>query len=134
MKTETKNIFANALLLKVDPETREVVKKWVDFYKEYRQILDADIVHLRRPDGKSWDGIMHVDPEGEEKGLIMLYNPGSEDINKSLTFDLYYTGLQEQVMLSQEAGDFSPKDLKDETFLTLDVLILANGWTWYVVR
>ncbi len=31
-------------------ETKAVVKKWVDFYKTYRDILTSDIVHVRRPD------------------------------------------------------------------------------------
>ena len=30
--------------------TMQVVKKWVDFYKTYRDILISDIVHVRRPD------------------------------------------------------------------------------------
>ncbi|MBN1125385.1 MAG: hypothetical protein JXA82_10280, partial [Sedimentisphaerales bacterium] len=30
--------------------TKAVVKKWVDFYKKYRPILDSDIIHLRRAD------------------------------------------------------------------------------------
>ncbi len=28
----------------------QLVKKWVDFYKTYRDILISDIVHVRRPD------------------------------------------------------------------------------------
>ena len=28
----------------------ELVKKWVGFYKTYRDILISDIVHVRRPD------------------------------------------------------------------------------------
>jgi len=34
------------------PETKAVVKKWVDFYKQHRPILDSDFLHLRRPDGR----------------------------------------------------------------------------------
>src|SRR5579884_498568 len=40
--------------------TRAVVKRWVDFYKRYRAILDSDIVHVRRPDGRGIDCILHV--------------------------------------------------------------------------
>ena len=28
----------------------QVVLKWVTFYKQYRDILTSDIVHVRRPD------------------------------------------------------------------------------------
>ncbi len=30
--------------------TMQLVKKWVGFYKTYRDILISDIVHVRRPD------------------------------------------------------------------------------------
>ena len=36
--------------------TRAVVRKWVDFYKAHRAILDSDIVHLRRPTGATGTG------------------------------------------------------------------------------
>ncbi len=43
--------------------TKAVVKKWVDFYKEHRAILDSDIIHVRRPDGRDIDCILHVNPQ-----------------------------------------------------------------------
>ncbi len=43
-------------------ETKAVVKKWVDFYKAHRAILDSDLIHLRRADGRDWDGWLHVNP------------------------------------------------------------------------
>ncbi len=42
---------------------RAVVKRWVDFYKLHRAILDSDLIHLRRPDGRDWDGWLHVNPK-----------------------------------------------------------------------
>ena len=32
------------------PMSETLVKKWVSFYKLYRDILTSDIVHIRRPD------------------------------------------------------------------------------------
>ena len=49
-------------------ETKALVKRWVDFYKRYRAILDSDIVHVRRPDGRDLDMILHVNPRLPEKG------------------------------------------------------------------
>ena len=46
-------------------ETKAVVKKWVDFYKAHRAILDSDLIHLRRADGRDWDGWLHVNPRFE---------------------------------------------------------------------
>ncbi|MFC2126047.1 hypothetical protein ACFLU5_14690 [Bacteroidota bacterium] len=116
------------------PETQEIVKKWVDFYKKHRQILDADVIHLRRPDGRDWDGLLHVDPEGDEKGLIMLYNPLSEKIHKTIEVDLYYTGLQDEIMISREDGPYEKKILEDKTKIQLQIDIPARGWTWMVLN
>ena len=32
------------------PKSQAIVKKWVSFFKQYRDILISDIVHVRRPD------------------------------------------------------------------------------------
>ena len=49
----------------------------IAWYKKYREILNADIIHLRRADGRDWDGIMHVNP-WKHKALLMLYSPLKE--------------------------------------------------------
>jgi hypothetical protein len=51
------------------------VKKWVGFYKKHRAILDSDIIHVRRPDGRDIDCMMHVNPQLKERALAMVYNP-----------------------------------------------------------
>ncbi len=73
--------------------TKAVVKKWVDFYKAHRAILDSDIIHLRRADGRDLDYILHVNPQLKECGLLMIYNPRDEAVTRKLTVPLYYTGL-----------------------------------------
>ena len=57
------------------PETLDLVKKWVAFYKKHRAILDSDIIHVKRADGRDIDAILHVNPSIDEKGLLMVYNP-----------------------------------------------------------
>ena len=47
--------------------TKSLVKKWVDFYKTYRDIVTSDIVHIRRPDMQSIDSFMHVNPYIDNK-------------------------------------------------------------------
>ena len=63
-------------------ETKAMVTEVIDWYKKYRNILNADIIRLRRADGKDWDGWMHVDPQGKEKALVMLFNPSNEPMRK----------------------------------------------------
>ena len=40
-------------------ETKALVMKWVTFCKAHREVIDmGDLIHLRRPDGRDWDGII----------------------------------------------------------------------------
>ena len=47
--------------------TKSAVIKWVSWFKRYRDTLESDIIHLRRCDGQSWDGILHANPTGKRE-------------------------------------------------------------------
>ena len=64
--------------------TKALVQKWIAWYKKYREILNADVIHLRRPDGRDLDGILHVNPAGREKGLALFFNPTGAAIEKPI--------------------------------------------------
>ena len=36
--------------------SREVVRTWVTFYKKHREVLGADLVHVRRPNMQVGEG------------------------------------------------------------------------------
>jgi hypothetical protein len=111
-----------------------VVAKWVSFYKTHRAILDSDIIHIRRPDGRDYDGILHVNPDLEEKGLLMLYNPLGKEIRKKITLNLYYTGLDAEALVSQEGGIPKTYFLDRSYNIEMDIAIPAHGETWYVIK
>lgn len=114
--------------------TKAMVKKWVDFYKKHRQILDSDIIHLRRPDGTDWDGFLHVDPGGEEKGLLMLYNPTAEAITRELNIPVYYTGLSDKVKLESSTGNTEICPVSRDYQISVIADIPAKGFSYYVLR
>jgi hypothetical protein len=111
-------------------ETKRVVTRWVDFYKNNRAILDSDIVHLRRPDGRDWDGILHVNPRLQTRGLAMLYNPLDEQITREIKLPLYYTGLTKTASVSREDAPRKLYDLDREFNVKVTVEIPAQGRTW----
>lgn len=115
------------------PQTKALVKKWVDFYKKHRQVLDADIIHIRRPDGRDYDAILHVNPHGEEKGLLMVYNPLNEPIIRDLEIDLYYTGLKNEIMMSEKDNAFLKKQLQGSR-LSIQVKLPAKSQSWFVFK
>jgi hypothetical protein len=116
------------------PETKALVEKWVGFYKKHREVLDADIIHLRRPDGRDWDGILHVNPTGEEKGLLMLYNPLNEDITRNITVPVYYTDLHNHLVLEDQQGKTQTVAVSRDYEITIEVDIPANGYSYFIMR
>lgn len=114
--------------------TKQTVIRVIEWYKRYRQILNADIIHLRRPDGRDWDGILHVDPTLAEKGLLMLYNPLKVPIRRSIQVPLYYTGLEKTALFKEKGAKVQKLKLNRNYEATLDVEIPAEGYTWFVIE
>lgn len=115
-------------------DTRAVVKQWVDFYKKYRQILEADIIHLRRPDARDLDGFLHVDPFGEIRGLAMVFNPLDVEVLRPWRLPLYYTGLQASATVREQEGPGQVFQIEGDGSVTLDVSVPAHGVTWFIVE
>jgi pimeloyl-ACP methyl ester carboxylesterase len=113
--------------------TRETVAAVIRWYKKHRTILNSDIIHLRRADGRDWDGILHVDPLGEERGFAMLYNPLDHAIERTIGLPLYYTGLGNSAMVSVEdepAQSYTP----DRSWnIRIKITIPAAGYTWLTI-
>jgi hypothetical protein len=107
--------------------TRAVVKKWVGFYQANRAILDSDLVHLRRADGRDWDGWLHVNPQLRTCGLAMLYNPLDQEIRRTIILPLYYTGLEGKAKIRIGDGQAKTVRLDGRQQATLDVAIPAHG-------
>jgi hypothetical protein len=115
-------------------ETRLMVKSTLDWYKKYRYILNSDMIQLRRPDGRDWDGFLHVNPALSEKGFVMLYNPTNETMNRRITIPLYYSGIKRAAQVSFQGAAFKSIPINAQKEMELDVRIPPNGHVWYVVQ
>jgi hypothetical protein len=116
-------------------ETKEVVRKWVSFYKNHRAILDSDIIHGRRADGRDIDFLVHVNPRLKEKALIVVYNPLDRPAQKILNVPLYYSGLTRQARVSREDATRSRAYTLDRNYsIQLPVEMAPQSVTWFVVR
>ena len=113
--------------------TKKMVEQWVSFYKTHREILDSDIIHLRRPDGRDWDGLLHVNPQGEEKGFLMLYNPLERDIMRTIAVPVYYTGLGDKLTLTNGDGESRTLAISRDYTIDLEVTIPAKGHAYYIL-
>jgi hypothetical protein len=116
------------------PETLELVKKWVSFYKDHRAILDADIIHIKRADGRSLDAILHVNPSIKEKGLLMVYNPLDTKAEQNLTINIYYTGLKYVAFVSENGKSSSRFSVNRNNEITIPVSLEPHSQSWYIIK
>ena len=73
--------------------TRDAVRKWTTWFKAHRRILESDVVHGRRPDGRDVDWLLHVNPRLPTKALLVAYNPLPVAVQRTLVVDLTCAGL-----------------------------------------
>ncbi len=116
------------------PETYELVRKWVAFYKKHRTVLDADIVHVKRADGRDIDAILHVNPGGEEKGLLMVYNPLDREVKQNLDVNVYYTGLTDYARVSENDGKPLKYRINRDYTVSLPVSVGPHSESWYILK
>lgn len=115
-------------------KTKALVAGHIRFYKKYRDILNADIIHLRRPDGRDWDGMLHVDPFLETKGVAILYNPTDMSITREIVLPLYYTGLSDGAMVALDEETYEWHKLNRDYEISLLLTIPAHGHRKVFIR
>ena len=115
-------------------ETRALVAKWVEWFKSQREILESDIIHVRRADGRDIDCILHVNPQSKRCGLAMIYNPLDEAVERTVELPLYYTGLSETAMIREQEGNARKFKLDRSFRVFVPVRIPARSRTWLVIE
>lgn len=114
--------------------TKAMVAESVRWFHQYRDILESDVVHGRRPDGQDLDWLLHVNPQLETCGMLVLFNPTSAPIRRTMNVNLYYTGLTDSATISHR--DQSPTNVKlsRDYRAAIDIEVPAQDMTWYVIR
>ena len=86
-------------------QTRALVSKWVTWFKRHRPILESDVIHLRRPDGRDLDMLLHVNPTTDERAMLVVFNPLDHAVTKSVRVPLRYAGLTGRATVRAAAPD-----------------------------
>lgn len=115
-------------------KTKQLVIKTINWYTKYREILNSAIIHLRRADGRDWDGIMHVNPLLKQKGLVMLFNPTKEKITRQIKLPLYYTGLSTTAAVKEKDKAARIYRLNRDYETEVTITIEPENYTWLVVE
>ena len=118
------------------PRVRDAVKRWVDWYKHHRHILESDLVHGRRADGRDVDWMLHVNPDLPTKGMLVVYNPLEQAVARVLRVPLGLTGLTSGVRAEMGYGPSiqgqasATYSARLDGYVELPVEIPAGGMTW----
>ncbi len=115
-------------------ETKAVVHRWVSWFKQYRDILESDLIHARRANGRDLDYYLHVNPNLKRKAMVVVFNPRTEPANQTIRLPLYYTGLTRSASIRREGGKSQRVSLDHQGTADLQVQIPAEGMAWYVIE
>ncbi len=114
--------------------TRAVVARWVSWFKEHREVLESDLIHGRRADGRDVDWMLHVNPGGKERGMLVVFNPLTEPVERTLRVDVRYTGLTGVARVRGATGGVRQVTVDRDRFVELPVAVPAEGMTWLVLE
>jgi hypothetical protein len=115
-------------------EVKEMVRESVNWFKKYRDILESDLIHGRRADGRSLDWMLHVNPELERRGMLCVFNPTDQPVHDTIRVNLYYTGLRNSATVWLEDKQPSQVNLGEDAAMTLKISVPAGEMVWYVIR
>lgn len=115
-------------------ETKALVKRWVDWFKKHREILESDIIHARRADGRDIDYLVLVNPRLRTRALAMIHNPLDEAVERDVVLPLYYTAIEGTAAIREQEGPVSRVPLDARHQATVRVKIAPRGRTWLVVE
>jgi hypothetical protein len=114
--------------------TKETVIKVIKWYKKYRDILNADIIHLRRADGRDWDGWMHVNAGLKIKALLMIFNPLQTSITRTIKVPVYYTGIKTAAVVAEKDGKAFSAAVDRNNDIEISFTIKAGSYTWFIIK
>ncbi len=115
-------------------ETKTVVKRWVDFYKRYHLILNSDLIHVRRPDGRSIDCMLHANAQISPCGLAMLYNPTRTVQEMTLKLPLYYTGLSNVAKIREGEGELKRYEIDRNYNVEIPIKMAPKSVSYLVIE
>ena len=116
------------------PQSQAMLKKWMNWYRKYRAIIQGDIIHLRRPDGRGLDYYLHVNPDNKEKGMLLVFNPTNETMQQEIAVPLYYTGLTQTARIREQEEKAKSFALSRDYTAHVPVTLPANGYTWLIIE
>ena len=115
-------------------ETKKMVQETVAWYKKYRDILESDLIHGRRADGRDVDWMLHANPNLKRKGMLVVFNPLKRTVRRTLHVNCYYTGLKKAVAVSHEGAAPTTVSIDHNNIAKIPVELEAEEFTWVLLQ
>lgn len=133
------NTFANGVQacwrgtrLYDSPETKAVVVRMVNWYKKYRELLESDTVHFRRPDGRRLDYVVKINPRTSPQMMVAVFNPTQMEMVETITLPVGAAHFRGRVEVQRAQGKAETLNVVDDK-LKLKVSCPGRQWTYYTV-
>jgi hypothetical protein len=78
--------------------------------------------------------MLHVNPELDDCGMLVVYNPTDQALSERLKVNVYYTGLRESANVMSSEGKSSQVDVQRDYTIELEVDVPPNGMSWYLLK
>lgn len=85
--------FIYGMYLHDGPRSEAILRRWIGFYKRYRETLNGDAVFLHPPTGISPDSILHVRPGAGVPAVMVAFNPTDRPYDLDWSIPLGRAGL-----------------------------------------
>ncbi|MFH0796507.1 MAG: hypothetical protein V2A65_05545 [Candidatus Omnitrophota bacterium] len=112
-------------------QTKNIIKKWLGFMKDYNELLRQDTIHLSCPTGNQIDAIVHIDGRG--RGLLAAFNPtGTKLLTRLLIPGKYFPGLEE-LQIKDIWINHSQEICLNENNFPIDVEVNPKGYLFSLI-
>ena len=117
-------------------ETKAMVQAQVRWYLQHRMILESDVIHSssRRPDGQDLDWVLHSSSRCDPPGMLVAYNPTPAARKRIVPLNLYYTGLKERTIATNQDGEVYDLVVDPRGHTAVEVDVPAGGMAWFTFR
>ena len=80
------------------------------------------------------DWMLHVNPRGQEKGMLVVFNPLDEPAARTLRVNLHYTGLRARARMRDASGKARALHVGPDAIAEIPVKVPAGGMSWIALE
>jgi len=118
------------------PQSKALVKKWIDFYNRYRSLLTCRTLTLRSPDMHGLDGVFHCNPKENPCGVAVIFNPSDREQTGTFIIPLEFAGWspgRSAAVRRHGEGQSIPLALDDQGQALLEIRLPAEKVEWWEI-